>query len=157
MGFSSAYRKTPMEKVIEDEHYKTNNSYDDFYLVYSTNPFDYNWLTKFLLFTFVSSKEIGLIWMQTFAPKNSLNLPFCLLLYLPGCRGNSPFQSMFSKGLGVFSSHVFGSLCTVKLQKLFLISSVHSMKWPWVTVFVWQFLFWPVNSFKLWHIEHFIS
>ena len=41
-SFSSAYKNALMEKVIEDEHYQTNNSYDKFYLIYSTNPSNYN-------------------------------------------------------------------------------------------------------------------
>ena len=41
-SFSSAYKNAPMEKVIEDEHYQTNNSYVEFYLFYSTNPSNYN-------------------------------------------------------------------------------------------------------------------
>ena len=73
-SFSSAYKNALMEKVIEDEHYQTNNSYVEFYLFYSTNPSNYNWLTKFLLFTFLSSKEIGLIWMQTCFPWKKLSI-----------------------------------------------------------------------------------
>ena len=41
-SLSSAYKNALMEKVKEDEHYQTNNSYDEFYLVYSTNPSNYN-------------------------------------------------------------------------------------------------------------------